>query len=346
MRDLVVRGEIYSEGKMKSGTFSLLKEQFLEGTPKADLEGTLIRAPINFHTHLGDSFISTEPEGSIEQIVGPNGLKIRALTEASRTEIRKYFKKSIDFMKVKGTEAFFDFRESGMRGLDLVPKFGGINGYFLTRPNSPDEIDALLEKSAGFGMSALSDYEFSWLNRLAKAAHRKKRIFAIHFSEDKREDISRLITLNPDFTVHCIEATDSDLEELRKRDIPVSITPRSNFFHGKRPDYSRFFKIGLNVLVGTDNAFITEPSVMEEVEFLYRYQRKTNRLSPEQVLSAVIDNPRKVMGRLGVKKGEEKFLLYPNEFLSSYQIVTRPNYYETTIVTKKANGISFFARKH
>lgn len=346
MKDLIIRGEIYDNGRMERGTYSVLREQFVDPSSRADVEGTLLRAPINFHTHLGDSFIDTEPEGDIDQIVGPNGFKIRALNEASPTEISKSIKKSIEFMKDSGTESFFDFRESGLKGLNLAPRYNGINGYFLTRPNSTGEIDPLLKKSAGFGMSALSDYEFSSLKKLSDLAHERKRIFAIHFSENKREDVGKLIKLKPDYTIHCIETTDRDLDELRKRDIPVSITPRSNIFHGKRPDYSRFFRKGLTVLLGTDNVFITEPSVLEEAEFLYRYQRKLNRLSPEQVLSTVIDNPRKVMSRLGLRTDRKKFILFPNEFLSPYQIVTRPNFYERTTVLKRGDRISFFARKH
>jgi cytosine/adenosine deaminase-related metal-dependent hydrolase len=346
VRDLVVKGEIYSNGKMKRGTFSVRREEFVDPTSRADVEGTLLRAPINFHTHLGDSFINTEPSGDRSQIVGPDGFKFRALNEASKVVIKKYFRRSIEFMKDQGTESFFDFRESGIKGFNLTPRFSGINGYFLTRPNSSKEIENLLDRSSGFGMSSLTDYEFKWLKKLSDLAHKRKRIFAIHFSEDKREDVSKLIDLNPDYVVHCIEATDDDLDNLRRKDIPISITPRSNIFHGKRPDYSRLFRRGLSVLLGTDNAFITEPSVMEEAEFLYRYQRKINRLSPEQVLSTVIDNPRKVIKKLGLNVGHQNFLLFQNEFLTPYQIVTKPNFYERTVVTKKDNRITFFARKH
>ena len=138
---------------MKKGTFSTLKGKFVDVSTPSNMEGTLISAPINFHTHLGDSFIGTEPEGDIEDIVGPGGFKIRALDEAKPSLIKSYIVKSVDFMRERGTAAFFDFRESGIKGLRLAPRLDGITGFFLTRPNTPQEIGPLIDRSAGFGMS-------------------------------------------------------------------------------------------------------------------------------------------------------------------------------------------------
>ncbi len=346
MKDLVISGNIYDNGRMVRGAYSLSKERFLDSAAQYDLEGTLIRAPVNFHTHLGDSFIGAEPEGSIKDIVGPGGLKIRELEKAPAELITKNISKSIDFMKAQGTLAFFDFRESGLKGLKLAPRFSGISGFFLTRPSTEGEILPLLDMSAGFGVSAISDYQFSYLSKLSNIAHSEKKLFALHFSEDKRERVEMLESLHPDYVIHCIETTDHDLSVLSKLGTPVVITPRSNVFHGKRPDYSRLFTSGLTVLLGTDNVFITEPIIMGEAEFLYRYQRKLNRLSPETVLSTIIENPRYVMKRLGLKVDEEKFLFYPGEFLTPYQIVTRPNYYKRTVISKKGDRISYISRKH
>jgi cytosine/adenosine deaminase-related metal-dependent hydrolase len=343
MKDIVVKGAIFKEGEMKNGLYSILKEKFIDSPSNADVEGTLIKAPINFHTHVGDSFIGSEPDGDLEHIVGPGGFKMRELNAASPALIRRSMRKSIELMKNRGTAAFFDFRESGMKGLKMVPKFGGISGFFLTRPTSNLEVELLLNASVGFGMSALSDHEFKDLKRLSETAHKKNKIFSIHFSENKRENVRDLMVLSPDFVVHCIEATDGDLDVLRRSSVPVAITPRSNIFHGKRPDYSRFFRKNLTVLLGTDNVFITEPEIMEEAEFLYRYQRKLNRLSPEQILTTITDNPRKVISSLGLRFKDEKYLLFPNENLTPYQIVTRPNYYDRFQVTRNRNGISLLA---
>ena len=52
MKDIVVKGAIFKEGEMKNGLYSILKEKFIDSPSNADVEGTLIKAPINFHTHV------------------------------------------------------------------------------------------------------------------------------------------------------------------------------------------------------------------------------------------------------------------------------------------------------
>ncbi len=346
MKDLIVKGSVYRSGVMKKGTFSILKNRFVDPSTTADVEGTIMDAPINFHTHLGDSFIDSEPTGGIGDIVGPGGIKARALEMAPPGKVRRSIKKSIEFMADEGTQSFFDFRESGIKGLDLVPRFKDITGFFLSRPTEMNEAVPLLERSSGFGMSALADYDYTYLKELSDLAHKRMKMFAVHFSENEREDVRSLISLRPDFIVHAIEASEPDLATIRMKGIPISVTPRSNIFHGKRPDYSKLFKSGITILLGTDNAFITEPSIMEEVEFLYRYQRGLNRVSPEQVLSTVTDNPRSVISKLGLELNENRYILYPNESLTAYQLVTRPNYYEKIIVSRNGDRITFFSRKH
>jgi hypothetical protein len=346
VKDLIVRGEVYSGKRMISGTYSISKDRFVDSSVRADVKGTLLKGPINFHTHLGDAFIKREPQGDIKQIVGPKGFKMTELQSASIMEIRKYIGKSVDFMKDQGTAAFFDFRESGVLGLKSVPNLKGISGFFMTRPSNKREIEPLLEQSAGFGLSSLSDYDFDFLLDLSVRSHKRKKLFAIHFSEDEREDVKKLAELKPDFIIHCLEASDDDIDFLKQMDVPIVITPRSNLFHGKRPDYSKFFRKGLNVLLGTDNAFITEPGIMDEAAFLYRYQRKLGRLSPEEVLATVTDNPREEISRLGLRMDQETYLLYPDEELTAYQILTRPNFYERVKLTVKDERINFFPRKH
>lgn len=346
MKDLIVKGSIYHSGVMKNGTFSVLRNRFVDPSTAPDVEGTIIDAPINFHTHLGDSFIDAEPIGGIRETVGPGGIKARSLDGAPPGKVRGSIKKSISFMTDVGTQAFFDFRESGVKGLDLVPRFKNISGFFLSRPSGMNDAIPLLDRSSGFGMSALADYDYRYLKELSDLAHGRKKLFAVHFSENEREDVRRLISLRPDFIVHAIEASERDLAAVRNKGTPIAITPRSNIFHGKRPDYSKLFSTGITVLLGTDNAFITEPSIMGEVEFLYRYQRGLNRVSPEQILSTVTDNPRKVISKVGLELNDDRYLFYPNENLTPYQLVTRPNYYEMVVVSRKGDGITFFSRKH
>lgn len=346
VKDLIVKGTIYFRGKMVVGAYSVLKDEFLRDDIPGDVEGTLLKGPINFHTHLGDAFIREEPEGGIKDIVGPGGFKMRKLDSSPSRLIRESIGRSIEFMKRQGTAAFFDFRESGSKGLKLAPNTKGINGFYMSRPSENGEVIPLLEDSAGFGMSSLADNDLNFLKILSNTSHRHGKLFAIHFSENVRESVNDLIGLKPDYIIHCLETRNEDLEILKKEKIPIVVTPRSNVFHGKRPDYSRLFDLDLKVLLGTDNAFITEPSILDEAAFLYRYQRGIKRVAPEKILATIIDNPREVISRFGLRLGMETYILYPNEALSAYQILTRPNFYEREILVKSEDRITFFPRKH
>ncbi|MEM0130087.1 MAG: N-ethylammeline chlorohydrolase [Thermoplasmatales archaeon] len=344
MNDLIVEGKIFYSGHMTYGKYSVLKDSFVPDSYKTSVRGTLLKGPVNFHTHLGDSFISEEPVGNIPAIVGPAGFKMRKLNEAGVRDIKKSMKKVIEYMKNLGTSAFFDFRESGIKGIRSVPRFDGIHGFFLTRPSDKSEVKQLLDLSAGFGLSSISDYGEPELERLAGLAHGLGKIFAIHFSENKREDIQTLIKLKPDLIVHCIETRKDDLELIRENGIPIILTPRSNIFHGKRPDYKRIFDAGIEVLLGTDNAFIVEPDIIEEASFLYQYQHNFSRIEPDSIISAITESPRRVMRKLGIETRDEKYLFFDEE-LSSYQILTRPHVYHRYIITRSSGRINFFPMK-
>ncbi len=41
---------------------------------------------------------------------------------------------------------------------------------------------------------------------------------------------------------------------------------------------------GVELMIGTDNVFITEPDLFAEMDFLYRYQRFNTYISPSEIL--------------------------------------------------------------
>lgn len=345
MKDIIIEGSIFVNGGFRKGKYSIVDNRFVESSADADYRGTLLKAPINFHTHIGDSFIGEEPEGTIPEIVGPSGFKVRKLESAPLSECKTSMKKSIKFMRDRGTAAFFDFRESRKIRRDEAYKIKGIDEFLLTRPSSKEESETVLEDSAGFGMSSLNDYDLDWLLFLSKTAKRRGKIFAIHFSENVKENVEDLLKLKPDFVVHCIETDDYDTEILKKNEIPVVITPRSNIFLGKRPDYGRFLDKGLTLLIGTDNAFLTEPDIWSEAEFLYRYQKANHRISPEKILDMITEDPRKVMDRMGLSLSKEVYILYSEEELSAYEIITRPNLYKRKILIADNGKDNLFSQK-
>ncbi len=240
-------GNIYMDGQLRKGTVKLDKGEyeFHEGLSNDGLYGTLIPMPVNAHTHIGDSFIGEEPAGTLPEIVGPGGLKHRKLKEGSNSIKIKYMGRSNKFMEDNGTLSYFDFREECLKGIKNIKSahrkfilpviFGRCN-------NNIDSIEEILKVTNGIGISSISDIDYDNALDISSKTHRKNKLIAMHFSENKREDIDRVINLHHDILVHGIVAKDDDLETVHNFKIPVVITPRSNIFYGKRPNYKKFIK--------------------------------------------------------------------------------------------------------
>ena len=46
------------------------------------------------------------------------------------------------------------------------------------------------------------------------------------------------------------------------------ICPRSNFFYGLKPNFRILKKTGVKVLLGTDNAMLNSPIILDEINYL------------------------------------------------------------------------------
>ncbi|WP_337859998.1 N-ethylammeline chlorohydrolase [Ferroplasma sp.] len=325
-------GNIYYKGKMRRGTLCVGNNiiEFIDRISNNALNGTIIPMPVNAHIHTGDSFISAEPEGSLPEIVGPGGLKHRELERASKKTIIGGISNSNRYMEDIGTLAYFDFRESGLSGISMASNARKryIRPVILGRPYKTDNIENIIDGSDGFGLSSISDIEYEEAKNTSEIAIKKHKIMALHFSENIREDIDKILDLKPDLLIHGIAAEIDDLNKIRQRHIPVAITPRSNIFYGKRPDYGKFIKSGIELMLGTDNVFITEPDIFSEMDFLYRYQRFKTYISPGQIMNFAIDNPLKFLEKAGIKVSM-KYIYFKNVYLNEYQIVTKRHYFKS-----------------
>lgn len=331
MSIITVKGKALIGNKLKSGVFAVTSNGIEErGDAEPQYSGTIIPAPVNFHTHLGDSFIGEEPVGTLPEIVGPNGFKMRHLNSSDDKKISRGMLKSIEFMNKLGTYAFIDFREQGVRGIELIPEFHGIRGIFLSRPSSIEEARILVQRSYGFAMSSISDHEYSFLLKLREIARDNGKLFAIHFSENVRENIDMLLELSPDFIIHGIEATEDEVKRISEKGIYWVITPRSNIFYGKRPDYSKLSRNNAHLMLGTDNVFVTEPDIFSEMDFLYRYQRGIGRIPPHQIIEMSITRPREFFKKKGINIDRERYILFLEE-LDEFQIVTRAHMYDYVV---------------
>jgi len=51
--------------------------------------------------------------------------------------------------------------------------------------------------------------------------------------------------------------------------VTVAVCPRSNALFGRQPDLAAMERLGVRVLLGTDNAMFQAPSIWRELEFAY-----------------------------------------------------------------------------
>lgn len=284
-----------------------LVSEICHGEPPPDsLKALVLPSFINAHTHLGDSVAYPAPRASLtETVAPPDGYKHRMLRSVPREAKVEAMRSSLETMERSGTSAFVDFREEGVKGIhEIKESIGG--GWpecvLLGRPveagTDDTEVSLLLEVCDGIGVSALSDWPIDTLRNLAKRARSAGRLFAMHASEAVREDIDQILDLRPDLLVHMTQATDDDLAKVADESIPVAICASSNAFFGFRPDIQRMLESGVPLCMGTDNAMITVPDMLEEVKTLYGFPGGGRRISPSQAVYLATHAGHKVLNGL------------------------------------------------
>ncbi len=243
-------------------------------------EGVIIPSVINCHTHIGDAFIAEKnlrlPRDVEKLVAPPEGLKHRLLRSASDKEIQQGMYHAAGAMARCGTSCFCDFREGGPRGVRMLQKAitpVDIDVLCFSRPYDltydTQELTELLDISAGIGLSSISDWEYPTLEKIAAHVHQQKKLFALHCSEVIREDIDKVLKLKPDMLVHMVKATEEDLRKVKAAGIPIVVCPRSNEFFGLQPNLQLMKQVGNQIVLGTDNAMITSPDILEEMRFVY-----------------------------------------------------------------------------
>jgi len=303
-----VSGEIFKDNKIKNGYLGFEKGKIIEtglGNPpkKPICKGLIVPSFVNAHTHIGDSFIrekNIDLPKSIEKLVAPpHGLKHKLLKNATDDDIINGMEKTINFMIENGTDIFYDYRENGVLGicqLKAALHLKNISSIILSRPESLDfvkaEIDILLKSSDGIAVSSITDWDFLSLKKIAKLTFQKNKIFSLHASERIREDIDDILDLKPNFLVHMLKATESDLQRVNQEKIPIVICPKANSFFNIKPNFDLLKKVGINLLIGTDNAMINPPDILNEIKFI---RRKTKNYSLLELLDSVTFKARKVL---------------------------------------------------
>ncbi|UCD91916.1 MAG: amidohydrolase family protein [Methanobacteriota archaeon] len=318
-----VNGQILTEDGFRKGSLEFgedgIKDITGQRSKEALAEGLVLPLFVNAHTHIGDSFIKEELEGSMEEIMAPpNGLKHRLLENATDDKILGGMRESIERMNDSGISHFIDFREGGLRGASLL--FRAALDYSVTpivfgRPSGMEydkkEVESLLRSVDGLGISSISDYEMSVLEKLRRDAESSGKGFAFHASERIREDIDAILDLNPDFLVHMLEATDADLERCSDAGVPIVVCPRANAFFGKAPRLGTMLDKGVTLMLGTDNAMLSSPSIFEEMRFIRQMSEQIEKLTSGSILRMALKSRKTLNGQsaLSLQIGQ------PSEFL-------------------------------
>ncbi|MGC9554734.1 MAG: amidohydrolase family protein [Thermoplasmatota archaeon] len=252
----------------------------------------------NCHTHIGDAFIRLpRQQWTVEELVAPpDGYKHRRLREATPAEVRRGMEQAMAVMGNCGTTHFIDFREGGREGVRALrslspPPRALVLGRPAQERYDEKEMEDLLEMADGVGLSGIADWEYEEICRVAEHVHRAGKLFALHVSEHRRENMEDVLALRPSFLVHLCAAAARDLRMVADAGVPVVVCPRANAFFGLRPPLESLLELDVPVMLGTDNAMITPPDIRQEM----RYVQRIFGVSEAQVAAMVSDVPRKCL---------------------------------------------------
>lgn len=255
---------------IENGRIADIVEGEYHGTPIS--KGVIVPPPINSHTHCADGGLRIEKGMTLEELVAPpNGLKHLYLKDLSEqvliNNIEEYARTSF----LNGAGTFIDFREGGVRGCEILRSIAPdsvILGRPLSESYDPEEIDKILDVADGIGLPSISDMERTYIENVADHVRSRNKMFAIHASERVREDIDTILSLDPSFIVHMVEASDSDLLKCAESEVPIVACARSNLYFGKVPPIKRMLDCGADVAIGTDNAMLCDPDLRSEAKTL------------------------------------------------------------------------------
>jgi cytosine/adenosine deaminase-related metal-dependent hydrolase len=302
------------------------------------IRGIVIPPPVNGHTHLGDSISVREPPpGPVAKLVRPpNGYKFRLLANASRETKLRGLHGAFERMARDGVAAVIDFREEGIDGARLFreaarqsPVRAVVLGRPLRRPVDPRELGELLSIADGVGLSSALEDSLDTRRAVARACRARGKKYGLHASEARREPPESYLDPRPDLVIHLAKASVDDLAAVRDAKVAVAVCPRSNALFGRQPDLRSMERLGLSVLLGTDNAMFHAPSIWRELEFAYVATRLRHRPASAEFLarSTLVEpwrwlgTPRAARVAPGMPAPPLVLRLPPDD--PAYQVVTR-----------------------
>lgn len=289
------------EGKIIDATDSIVCPTFLNG-----------------HTHIGDSIIKDEGYGLSlgEMVKPPNGVKHKALANAEDGEIINAMKKSIWDMFESGTTHFIDYREGGIKGVELLRKASKnlpVTPVILGRDDSfygqnPDlrkvkiAIRKLLKLADGIALSGFGEISDEVANLITSECRKAGKISSIHVAESmhlqddslrdfNKTEIQRGVDADFDQLVHCTNPRNNDLELIKNSNVVVCPRANATLNVGVAP-LNEMFSKGIKPLLGSDNLMLNSPNLFRELEFSLKIMSVyyKNYLNPKDLLKTATTN--------------------------------------------------------
>lgn len=289
------------EGKIIDATDSIVCPTFLNG-----------------HTHIGDSIIKDEGYGLSlgEMVKPPNGVKHKALANAEDGEIIDAMKKSMWDMFESGTTHFIDYREGGIKGVELLRKASKnlpVTPVILGRDDSfygqnPDlrkvkiAIRKLLKLADGIALSGFGEISDEVASLITSECRKAGKISSIHVAESmhlqddslrdfNKTEIQRGVDADFDQLVHCTNPRNNDLELIKNSNVVVCPRANATLNVGVAP-LNEMFSKGIKPLLGSDNLMLNSPNLFREFEFSLKIMSVyyKNYLNPKDLLKTATTN--------------------------------------------------------
>ena len=319
--EFYVAGHVLSEGRFSDGHVLVDGGRVAlvgEGPPPVPPEATGLVLPglVNAHTHVGDAAVPPPPAdlGPAGIFPPPDGYKHRMLANLPQEELEAGITRYLDLMRAQGTVEHTDFREGGLPGVDLfrrasdraeAPPRGRIFGRPAGMEFDSRELDELLASVDGIGLSSAMDWPRELTMDVVTAAHDMGVPVALHCSESEREELSWVLDLEPQFLVHMVFGTDQDFRDLAAAGVPVVVCPRSTHRFTKAPPVAAMSRAGIELRVGSANAMLQGPSVLDDLIFLWSQPGVREHLDPIEMLAWVLSSAKgsNMQGDIGVSAG-------------------------------------------
>lgn len=294
----------------------------------------VLPAFLNAHIHIGDSIVKDVGDGlSIQELVEPpNGLKHQKLNEADDTEIVESMHEAAKEMLYSGISTFIDFREGGIKGIELLKKaiydlpinaciLGRSDKYYdpNTTPNEARLIThELLQHCDGIGLSGVNDVDPEIMFQIAQVCNDEGKLAMVHVAEyyelqeqsvqlTNQTEVERALKAGFTNLVHVTYPIMQDLNLIIESSPCIISCPRSNgMLSVGIPPVSAYAEEKIDVALGTDNVMFNKPDMFREMEYTLKAVRGSykNKINAHDILKMATINGFKILGKdISIQEG-------------------------------------------